>query len=151
VVGEAEPQALPGKLPPLRRPGAWRLDGLEFAGEQVVDRAGVGETIEFEAFVQRLEGIGVLGGSQVEVAAEEQRRVPCPLGRGLCGSENVSYGQVGLIVGRVQVCDAEVSAIADPDTRKRHRPPFRPPGVDRQLPPLDDPAAPVCHFPDMGG
>jgi hypothetical protein len=131
VVGEAELEAVPGELPPLGRPSPWRLGDLEIAGEQVVDRAGVGGTIESEALAQRLEGIGVLGGSQVEVATEEQRGVSCPLGRSLGGSENVSYGQVELIVGRVQVGDAEASAIPERDAGERHRPPLRPTSVNR--------------------
>jgi hypothetical protein len=63
VVGEAEPEAVPGELPPLGRPSPWRLGDLEIVGEQVVNRAGVGGTIESKALAQRLEGIGVLGGS----------------------------------------------------------------------------------------
>jgi hypothetical protein len=151
MVGEAESQAVPRKLPLLRRPGARRLDDLEVALEQVIYGAGVGRTIYPEALAQCPEGGGALGGSQVEVTAEEQRRVSRPLGRGLSGAQYVRRCQIRPVVGRVQICDAEVSAVADPDTRKRHRPSLRSPGVDRQLPPLHDHAAPVCLFPLTGG
>jgi len=144
VVGEAKPEAVPGELPPLGGPSPWRRGNLEIAGEQVVDRAGVGGTIESEALAQRLEGIGVLGGPQVEVAAEEQRRAPCPLGRDLGGAQYVCRRQVRLIVGRVQVGDAEV-ALAEIDAGERHRPPLRRPGVDRQLPSFHNPLERRSH------
>jgi hypothetical protein len=138
VVGEAEPQAVTGELAPLGRPRCRGLDDLEIAGKQVIDRLGVGEASETEALAQRLKGGGVLGGSQVEVTAEEQRRVAGPLSRRLGGAQYIGRGEVRPVIGRVQVGEAEVGTRTERDASERHRPPLRPPGVDRQLPPLQD-------------
>jgi hypothetical protein len=151
VVGETEPQAVEGKLPLLRRPGARRLGDLEVVREQVIDRAGMGLAVQSEALAQRLEGSGVLGGSQVEVAAEEQWRIPRPLGRRLGRPQDIRRRQIRPVVGRVQVGDAEVGAVAERDARERHRSPLRPPDMDLQLPPLHDPSVPMRLFPFMEG
>jgi hypothetical protein len=143
VVGKAELQVGSGELAPLGGPSARWLGYLEIASEQVVDRAWVSGTVKPEAFAQRLKGGGVLGGPQVEVAAKEQRRIPRPLGRCLGGTQDVCPRQVRPVIGRVQVGNANVSASAEIDASKRHRPPLRSPGVDSHPPPLRDPAAPV--------
>src|SRR3954462_1246591 len=94
VVGEPEPQAVAGKLAPLGRPGSWRFNDLEIASEQVVDRARVGRAVEAKTLAQQLEGAEIFGRPQVEIAAEEQRRVPGPPGRHLCGAQDVGSRQV---------------------------------------------------------
>jgi hypothetical protein len=104
---------------------------------------GRGEAVESEALAQCREGAGVLGGSQVEVAAEKQRRIAGPLRRRFRGRQHVGCREVRPVVGRVQVGDAEVSTVPKRDTREGHRPPLRSSRVNRQLPPLDDPAVPV--------
>jgi ornithine carbamoyltransferase len=102
----------------------------------VVDRVRGGGAGEPEARAQLLEDGEVLGGSQVEIAAEDQRRLAGPPRRGLRRPQHVLARHPRPVVGRVQVGDAELSAPADP--RERHRPPLRPPLVNRQLAPLDD-------------
>jgi hypothetical protein len=139
VVGEAEPQAFTVKLPLLWWPSARRRDDLELPREQVVDRAGMGRTVESEALAQCLEGSGVLGGPQVEVAAEEQRRAPGPRRCRFGGAQDIGRGQVWPVVGRVQVGNAENSSFAEVDACKGHRPSLGPTVMDRQLPSLHDP------------
>jgi hypothetical protein len=152
VVGEAELPTVVRELASLGRPGCWSLDNLEAASEQVIDRLGVSETAEAEALAQGLEGIGVLGGPQVEVPPEEQRRIPGPLDRRFGRAEDIHRGEVRPVVGRVQVGNTELPrVVADRGAGKRHRPSLRPPGVDRQLSPLYDPAVPVRFFAVMGG
>src|SRR5262249_40606320 len=115
VVREAEPQTVPRELSPLGWPGVWRFDDLEGARQQVVDRTRMGGPFESEALAQGREDRGVLGGSQVEIAAEEQRRISRPLGRGLGGAQDVGGSEVRSVVGRVQVGDTEVVALSDRD------------------------------------
>ncbi len=117
----------------------------------MVDRVRVSNTRQCEAFAQLLEDARVLSRAQIEVPAEEQGGVLGPTDGRLGRAQNVGRRQVRPVVGGVQIGDAEVSALADRDTRKRHRPPLRSPGVDRHLPPLHDPAAAVRLFPVMGG
>jgi hypothetical protein len=132
------------ELASLRWPGCGGLDDIKAPSEQVIDCLGLGGTAEPEALAQGLECLGILSGSQVEVAAKEQRRVPGPPGRCLRCTKDISRGEVGPVVGRVQVGDAELLAsIANRDASKCHSPPLRPPGMDRQLPPLDDSILPV--------
>ncbi|MDX6610072.1 MAG: hypothetical protein QOF85_1997 [Solirubrobacterales bacterium] len=146
MVGEAESQAVLGQLTPLGWPGARRFDEVEIADEQVVDCTGVGGTDEAEALPQGLEGVEVITWPQVEVAAEEQWRVPSPLDRRSGRPQNVGRGEVGPVVGRVQVGDADARGGAS----EGHRPPLRPAPVDRQLPPLHDPPVPVRFMPTLG-
>jgi ornithine carbamoyltransferase len=141
VVGEAESQVGPGELAALGGPSARRLDYLEIASQQVVDRASVSGTVKPEAFAQRLKGGGVLGGPQVEVAAKDQWRISRPLSRRLGGAQDVCCRQVRPVVGRVQVGNAKISACAEIDASKRHRPALRWAGMNRQLPPLHHPTA----------
>ncbi len=108
----------------------------------MIDCLRVGGAAEAEARPQGLEGRGVLGRAEVEVSAEEQWRVAGPLGSRFGSAQDILRGEVGPVVSRVQVGDAELAGAA-PDARKSHRPPLRPPGVDRQLAPLHDPAVPV--------
>ena len=136
MVGKAEPQAVPKDLAPLWWQGTRRLSDLEITGEQVVDRARFGRTVKPEAPPQRLEGSGVHARPQVEVAAEEQRRIASPFGRRRSGPQYIGRRHVGPVVGRVQVGDAELTRAAECDASKRHRPPLRPPFMDRQFPPL---------------
>jgi hypothetical protein len=104
---------------------------------------GVSRTVESEAFAQCLEGGGILGGSQIEVAPEQQGQIPGPLGRRPGGAQDVGRCQLRPVVGRVQIGDAELRPCADRDAGERHRPPLRSPAVDLQLPPLHDLPAPV--------
>jgi ornithine carbamoyltransferase len=102
----------------------------------VVDRAGAGRPLEAVALPQSIEDGGVLARSQVEVAAEEQRAVPCPFRCPRRGKQDVLRGQRRNVVGGVQVGDADAAA----GTHEAHCPPLRPAGVDRHPPPLDDAA-----------
>jgi hypothetical protein len=109
----------------------------------MVDHAGIGRAVKPETLAQCLEGSGVLGGPQIEVAAEEQRRAVGPLIRHLGGAQDVGRCQVWPVVGRVQVGNAEVSPFTEIDARKRHCPSLGSPGMDRRLPPLHHSAVPV--------
>ncbi len=109
----------------------------------MIDCLRVGGAAEAEARPQDLERRGILGRAQVEVSAEEQWRVAGPLDRRLDRPQDVRGGQLGPVVGGVQVGNAEFNAVANRDASKRHRPSLRPPGVDRQLTPLHDPAVAV--------
>src|SRR4051794_5904684 len=100
----------------------------------MVDRARASGSDEVEALLQLFEGARVLAGSQVEVAAEKQRRITSPLDCGLSRPQDVGGSELGSVICRVQVGDAEAGGGAG----KRHRPALRPPSVNRQFPPLDD-------------
>jgi hypothetical protein len=102
----------------------------------VIDRAGAGGPVEAEAAAQLFKDTRVLCWSQVEVAAEEQWRLAGPPDRGLRRFLDIRRSELGLVVGRVQVGDADTGG----GTGERHRPPLRPALVDRQLASLDDPA-----------
>jgi hypothetical protein len=134
VIGEAKTEAMIGPLALLGRPGSGCLDDRQSSREEMVDRAGVGRAAEVEALAQSLEGGGVLSWPQVEVAAEEQRRATSPLDRRLSRAQDVGGGEIGPVVGRVQVGDAKAGS----SPRERHRPPLRSPLVDGHLPSLDD-------------
>ena len=84
----------------------------------------------------RAKTLRVLGRAQVEVAAEDQRRVAGPLGRRLGRAQHVLDRQRRLVVGRVQVGDADARGGAG----EGHRAPLRLALVDLQLAPLGDPA-----------
>jgi hypothetical protein len=147
VVGEAQRAAVEAQLAILG--GPWRRwrDDTEPAGEQVVDRARAGGTGKVETVAQLLEDPWVLSRAQVEVAAEEQRRIASPPDRGLRRPQDVGGSELGPIVCRVQVGDAETRRGAG----KCHRAALRPPGVDCQPAPLDDRAVAVRLFPVIGG
>ncbi len=147
MVGEPQRTALGGQLTLLGGPGRGDFGDVETAREQVVDRPRTGASGKAETAPQFFEDAGVLTGAQVEVAAEEQRRIAGPSDRGLRRQQDVGGSELGPVVCRVQVGNAEAGGSA----RKRHSPPLRPPRVDRQLPPLDDHAVPVRLFPVMGG
>jgi hypothetical protein len=148
VVGEAQGTAVLAQLAFLWRPDTGRLDDFEAADEQMVDRVGGGRAGEAEALAQLFEDRGVPCGPEVEVAAEDQRRVAGPLGRGHRRAQHVLAGELGTPGGRVQVGDAEPRA-ADP--RERHHPPLRAPRVNRHRPPLDgSPRRSVATFVGIG-
>jgi ornithine carbamoyltransferase len=132
MIGEPQGEALSLQLASLGRPGGRWLDRLDPADQQMVDRKRTGGPGETEALTQCLEDTRVLGWPQVEVTAEEQRRIPRPPGRRLGRAQNVGGGEVGAVVGRVQIGDADPRCRAD----ESHRSPLRPALVDRQLPPL---------------
>lgn len=92
-----------GTLASLGGPRRRRGDHLQSAREQVVDCPWGGRAGEAELRLEALESAGILGRAQVEIAAEEQRRVPRPLGRGRCGAKHVSGREFGPVVGGVQV------------------------------------------------
>ena len=105
----------------------------------MVDRAWSGWGGKAEAIAQLGEDRGALPGPQVEVAAEQQRRLAGPLVSRNGGSHHVLRGQLGIVSGGVQVGDAESGR----DPGQGHRPPLRRARVDRQLPPFDDLYVPV--------
>jgi hypothetical protein len=139
VIGESQSTAVLIHLAPLGNPLSRCLDHFETSHEDVIDRVGRGRGDQAEALAQLGEDLWVLLGSQVEVAAEDQRRVARPVASGLRGAQHVLARQLGAVVGRVQVGDAELGAIAaGRDAREGHRPPLGPPFVNRQIAPLDD-------------
>ncbi len=147
MVGEAEGEAVLIQLASLGRPLVRGLDHREPSRKDVVDRAWAGRGGQAEAVAQLGEDRRVLPRAQVEVATEDQRRLAGPLGCRRRGAQHVLGGELGTVVGRVQVGDAEARSGAG----ECHGPPLRPAGVDRQLTPLDDPAVPVCLFRAIGG
>jgi hypothetical protein len=147
MVGKAEAQAALCQLAPLGRPGAGRLDDIEIADEQVVDRVGMGGAGEAETVPQRLEGPGVFAGPQIEIAAEEQRRAPGPSDCCLGRPQDIGRSKIRPVIGRMQVGDAESRGRAS----ECHCPPLRTPLVDRQLPSLHDPLIAVRLFRPIGG
>jgi hypothetical protein len=72
VVGESQSEIVLGKLASLWRPGVRRLDHLEPADEQVIDRVWGGRRGKAEALAQLVEHGGALGRPQIEIAAEQQ-------------------------------------------------------------------------------
>ena len=164
MVGEAQGAAVLAELTLLGWPGTRRVDDVEAADEQVVDRVGGGGGGEAEAVAERVEDGGGLGGTQVEVAAEDQRRVACPGRRRLRGAQHVFGRELGSVVGGVQVGDTEIrrragaATVEAPcaDPRERHRPALRPPVMDRPLASLDDPVpsaatyVPIWHRTNSG-
>src|SRR4051794_11656167 len=80
VVREAERPAILAQLAGLGSPPSRWLDGLEPAGQKVVDRIRRGGANEVESSGQLLEDHAVVG-AQVEVAAEDQRRTRSPFDR----------------------------------------------------------------------
>jgi hypothetical protein len=111
----------------------------------MVDRLGVGGTREVKSLVQLHEGRGVFGRTQVEVPAKQQRCIAGPLGRHRCRAQHVVRRHRRRVVGRVQVCDAQLRALSFGacDPSERHRPPLWRPGMYGHLPPLHDPRLPV--------
>ncbi len=151
MVGESQGAVARRQLAVLRRPGLRARDGLEAAPEQVVDRSRARGPGQAEAALQLREDVGVLAGAQVEVAAEEQRRLAGPVdGRG-SRAQDIGGGELRPAVCCVQVGDAEMGTRVDRDPREGHRPPLRPPGMDRQLTPLGDHPPPLRLFPVIGG
>jgi hypothetical protein len=138
VVGEAQGQLAVVDLAPLGWPLMGRLDHIEPAHQQVVDRTRSGWCGEAEALTQPGEHGGALLRSQVEVAAEDQRRLAGPFVGGGGGAQHVLDGQLGLVRGGVQVGDADTGGGAG----EGHHPPLERPLVNRQLMSLDD-SAPV--------
>ncbi len=126
-----------GHLALLGWPRVWGCDRVETANEQVVDRVGRGRGREAEALAQLGEDRWAFLWSQVEVAAEEQRCIARPVARRLRGAQDVLDCQLGPVVGRVQVGDAEAWAGAG----EGHRPPLGAAFMDRQPVPLGDPSA----------
>ncbi len=136
MVGESQGEIVAANLAPLGRPAPRGLDDLQAPGQQVVDGAGRRWGRQAEALGQLLERGRALRGSQVEVSAEQQRLLACPPHSGSCRLQHVLDGQLGPVVCRVEVGDAEPRTGAG----QGHRPPLGPAHVDRQLAARDDPA-----------
>jgi ornithine carbamoyltransferase len=135
MVGETEGQALLADLALRGGPLLGGLGRLQSPCQQVVDRLRPGRRPhQAEALAQLVEDGGALGGSQVEVAAEQQRRAAGPIARGCRGAQHVLGGELGLVVGGVEVGDADARGGAG----QGHRSPLRSPLVDGRLAPLDD-------------
>jgi hypothetical protein len=111
-----------------------RLNDFEAARQQVVDCARRRAPRQAEALAQLLEGTWICLRTQVEVAAEEQRRVAGPLGCRARRSPQILDRKRRLVVGCVQVGDAHARAGAG----ECHRPPLRLAFVNHQLAPLND-------------
>ena len=141
VVGKPQGEAVVAQLAALGRPRRRRFDDRQAPRQQVVDRGRAGRPLEAKARAQLLEDRWVLAGAQVEVSAEDERRVPGPLGRRRRRAQHVLDGQRGLVVGRVQVGDADSGLGAG----EGHSSTLRSPLVDRHLPPLGDLAQRACR------
>ena len=142
MVGEAQRPSLERQLALLGRPGPRRLQHLEAAAEDVVDRLRPGRrSVEAELAAQSLENARLVPGPQVEVAAEEERRAGRPLDRGPRSLDHVFGRELRPVGGRVQVGDADARGGAG----EAHRPALRLALVDRHLPPLGDPTEFARH------
>ena len=109
----------------------------EAADEDVVDRPLPGRRrVEAEVGGELREELRVLGRPQVEVAAEDQRRAPRPPGRRFRGEQDVGHRQRRLVVGRVQVADAD----AGRGPREGHRTALR---LARTAAPMTAPVVPL--------
>jgi len=127
-----------GTLALLPGPRGWGRGGLQSARQQVVDCSWRSCAGEAKLGLELFESGWVLGRSQVEIAAKEQRCVGSPLDHRRGRAEHVLGGEPRPVVGRVQVGDADLRAPCGRDAGKRHRPSLRAAAVDRQLAPLDD-------------
>ena len=116
--------------------GVGRLDDLQAAGQQVVDRAGRGRRARPKRSPSSSKTSGLSAGRRLRSPPKSSGLLPGPLGRASRGQQHVLGGQLGVVVGRVQVGDAEAGAGAG----EGHRPALGLALVDRQLAALGDPA-----------
>ncbi len=134
VVGESQRTGALPQLAALGWPWGWWVGDLERVRHEVIDRLRRGAPGEAEAVAQLIEGVRVFRRSQVEVAAEEQRRFAGPPGRCLRRFHDIGHGQGRMVVGRVEVGDADAGLGAG----EGHRAALRIALVNRQLAALDD-------------
>src|SRR6478672_2562064 len=145
MVGEPQRPPVERQLPLLGGPGPRRIQHLEAANEDVVDRGGAGRRPAHpELVAQSFEDARLLGRAEVEIAAEEEWRAARPLERRPRRLGHVLGRQIRPVVGRVQVGDADARGGAD----EAHRSPLRLAFVDRDLAPLGD-AAELAGDPDQ--
>jgi hypothetical protein len=145
MVGEAQRPSLEGQLTLLRRPSGRRLEHLEAAAEDVVDRVGSGRRRQPELVAQALEDPRLLAGPQVEIAAEDEGAIAGPpVGRPR-RPQHVRFRQLRPVVGRVQVGDADAGGGAD----EGHRAALGLAFVDRDLASLGD-SAELARHPHQG-
>src|SRR4051794_27497547 len=116
MVRKSQPPALVGQLSRLGRPSGWTLNRLEPSAQEVVDGIGAGRFAEAKSLGELLEQPR-LGRPDVEVAAEDQRRIGGP-GDGRLGSMAYLRLRPGGAGARVQVRHAEPRA----EPGEGHRP-----------------------------
>jgi hypothetical protein len=130
VVGQ--PDASPVRrahIAPARRERRRRLDRIEAAREQVIDRARARRPGKSEALAHPLERLRRLPRHQVEVAAEHQRVGAGPRGCRLRRALHLGGSRRRAVRAGVQVPHAEAPAPVELEPGEEHPPPL---GIERQ-------------------
>ena len=134
VIGEAERKSILGHLAFLGRPLEGGRFDPEAADEDVVDRGGSRRRREPVTRAKLVEHVGVVGGPQVEVAAEDEGRIAGPGRRCVGGQQHFLGRERRPVVRRVQVGDAR----ARPGAGECHGPALGDAGAEDEVAALDD-------------
>jgi hypothetical protein len=127
VIGQPQRAALAGvQFARLRRRPARRIDDVEPAREQVVDRIARGGRREPEAPLELLEDLGLARDSQVQVAAEQERQRARPFDRERCRGEQLVRRARHAVDTSVHVRDGQPRTVGAGEKRPEHASPLRP-------------------------